>query len=510
MGEADPLISEAKSSESRGGVKLKNELGILRTFACAVTVLAGSSVYLSPGLVARQTNNMGVALLAWIASGIICLIGGLCFCELALALKKSGGQYIFFKETFGDLAGFCLIWTQTFITFPTGLSLSAATLADYCVAPFFDTGSFYWAWLVKSVAVLSIFICFLINCVSVSFVSKTQVFFLIIQMLGPVFFIAIGFWKVSTGSTSNYETMFDNGNRLDVARLSIALYSCMVALEGWGYICTITEEMSNSARVLPISTVASILFVSAFYVLTNLAFMSALSHNEMAKSAAVATIFVEKTLGNKVSFIVPILSTLSCFGSLNAQFFTVSRTLLSASREGHLPEPLAYIHRKRRTPIPALVILFFITTAWSVAFADNVEVFVTFFLFSLWVCYGFTFVAIFVLRIQRPNLPRPYKVWIASPIFMGVCSLFLIVAPFVRETLKSSIALATMLTALPLYFICANSHKWIPVNAGSFKGRVYQNLMNLFNLLPCIYEEETDGMNLGSNKIANPNDKFVS
>ena len=45
------------------------------------------------------------------------------FCELAGALKKTGSEFIFLKEAYGEVAAFCLIWTQTFVIFPTGRAI---------------------------------------------------------------------------------------------------------------------------------------------------------------------------------------------------------------------------------------------------------------------------------------------------------------------------------------------------------------------------------------------------
>ena len=89
------------------------------------------------------------------------------------------------------------------------------------------------------------------------------------------------------------------------------------------------------------------------FVLMNLAFLSVLSHQQIADSSIVAMTFIEKGLCAKVVLFVPIIVAVTCSGSLNAINFFLSRGILSAAREGHLPEPMAYIHKERRTQIPA-------------------------------------------------------------------------------------------------------------------------------------------------------------
>ena len=72
--------------------ELAISLGFWPSFAYVVGILFGSGMYISPSLVARETNNMAIALVVWIVSGIIPILGALCFCELACAIGKTGGE----------------------------------------------------------------------------------------------------------------------------------------------------------------------------------------------------------------------------------------------------------------------------------------------------------------------------------------------------------------------------------------------------------------------------------
>ena len=476
----------------KSGKELTKSLGYSHAFAYVVGVLFGSGIFISPGLVAKQTNNMGIALLVWIISGTICLFGALCFCELASALKKTGGEYIFIKEAYGDVAGFCLIWAQTFVTYPTGLAVMAVTVGEYCVAPFYDTDSFTGIVLVKLVAIFCLFVSLVINCVSTSFIAKTQVFFSVVQILALLFFTVIGLWKVTTGNTQNYRTMLEMENGFDGQALSLAFYNCLWAFDGWGVICTITEEMHNPDRDLRLAIITGMPFVIACYVLINLSFMTVLTHKEIGSSIIVATKFIEKSLGHKAAFIVPVFCVLFGFSSLNAILCITSRSLLSASREGQLPEPLSYIHRSRTTPVPALVLQFILTSIWVLAVGSEIQSLVMYFSFAVWLTYGFAIFAVIILRIRRPNLARPFKVWIANPIFMTVVSLYLIVAPYIKQPVESSVCLGCLLLALPAYYLLIYEHNCKLSYLRDIKERSYKCLLSVFNLVPCVYRDNDE------------------
>ena len=502
VSESSVLIRPRKRSEYEAsmsvqifvtsGMELSKSLGFSHALAYVVGILLGSGIFISPGLVARQTNNMGIALVVWIISGAICLFGALCLCELASALRKTGGEYVFIKEAYGDIAGFCLIWAQTFIIFPTGLAVMAVTAGEYCVAPFHDTTDPTGIWIVKSVSMACLCVSLLINCTSTSFIGKTQVFFSVLQIVSLVFFVVLGLWKVAGGNTQNYDSMFTFNSAFDVRSLGLAFYNSLWAFDGWGMICTITEEMHNPDRDLRLAIQVGIPFVTGFYVLINLSFMSVLTHKEIGNSMTVATRFVEKCLGSKVALAVPVVSTLFGFSAMNAILCITSRSLLSASREGQLPEPLSYIHKTRRTPIPALVLQSILTTFWIVTVGDELQSLVTYFSFAVWLTYGFAIFAVVVLRFKKPNMARPIRVWMANPILMTVVSLYLVVSPYVKQPIESTVCLSCLLVAVPVYYLLLGPIGCKCRCIADNKKRVYKRFLSMFNLVPCSFNNNED------------------
>ena len=391
------------------GKQLKRSLNAFQAFCFVVGILLGSGLFVSPSLVAKETSSMGLALIAWIVCGIICLFAALCFCELASAIEKSGGEYIVIKEIYGNIGGFITIWAQMFIIYPTSFALLSDTVAGYCICPFYDLNTDTGFWIMKAVAVLTMCVSFTINCVSLSFVSKTQIIFTLIQTITILFVVALGIWKTSVGHIQNYLSMFTNTKAFDPKDLGVALYNSLWAYDGWGYICILTEEIKDPSRNLPLSVMTGIPFVIVCYVLVNLAFMSCLSHTEIANSPYIATAFVNKVLGHNAGIVVSVAAAISCFGSNNACLCVVARSLMSASREGHLPQPLSYIHISRLTLIPALILEFVLSIIWILSVRSGLQTFVMFFSFAVWLTYGMALFGVVVLRIRQPDLPSLSK-----------------------------------------------------------------------------------------------------
>ena len=235
--EASALL-DLPSSSNTNGKQLHRSLGYIHAFAYIVGCLFGSGIFISPSLVARETSNMGMAIVVWVVAAIPCLFGALCFCELALMLQKIGGEYIFIKEAFGDTAAFVTIWTQTFVIHPSGKAVIAVTIAENIISPFFDVKSSYGLCIMKGAAIFSMLIAVIISCISTSFVSKTQMFFTLIQTTAVMFLTILGLWKVSTGHTSNYYHMFANTTTdFEFGSFGLALYNGLWAYDGWGSYC---------------------------------------------------------------------------------------------------------------------------------------------------------------------------------------------------------------------------------------------------------------------------------
>ncbi|XP_065071562.1 b(0,+)-type amino acid transporter 1-like [Rhopilema esculentum] len=496
--ESTALLASQKSEhltgsrESINGVQLNvkelaRSLGFWHAFAYVVGILFGSGMYISPSLVARETNNMAIALVVWIVSGIIPILGAMCLCELACAIGKTGGEYIFNKEAFGDIAAFVTLWAKAVIGFPAGMAVLGVAISEYFLSPFIDITTSNGVWITKAVAVLFIVMSAIINSLSASFVGKTQVFFTTIQSLSVLFFVSLGIWKASAGHTQNYVTIFDNSSKFELGSFGIAFYNGLWAYDGWGLICTITEELKNPKRDLRLAILFGVGFVILCYLLVNLALLAVLTHGEIASSLSVFTLFVTKILGKNVAFVVPFAAAFSCFSALNGTNFICSRLVLSASREGHLPEPLSYIHADRRTPIPAVLFLSLLSMIWILVLGAGTQNLLIYFSFAIWFTYGLAIFGVIVLRVRQPDLPRPIKVWIINPIFMTLVSLLLLVFPFLKRPVESSLSLAFVFVAVPIYFLVVQERNCSPAWLRSWKDKLYFCILLRCNLVKCVF-----------------------
>ena len=484
---ARSIINSVSLAFSTSIRKLQKSMGFAQGFFLIVGILIGSGIFLSPSLVVKETGDMGIALVIWLACGIIALLGSLCFVELGCAIEKAGGNYAYIFEAYGPIPAFLCSWTTAFVIDPAGLAAVTLTFGTYLVKPFVHEEEY--TWLPKVLAASCIFLVAFVNCWSVKVATRAQAIFTLAQILAVLFIVVLGTWQMAIGKTDNFKTMFNGTtahfNLYQLGHLGTALYNGLWAYDGWALVSNVTEEMHNLERNLFLSIITGIPFVIVCYLAVNCSLMTVLNTKQLGSSETVAITFVQKILGKKVAYIMPIFVALSCYGAANGTVFACGRLTLAASREGHMPDVLSMIHRKRLTPIPAVILTSVIAGCMLAPDGSSLESLVGFFNFTCWTMYGLSIFAVIVLRIRKPHLVRPYKVWIITPIVMTLVSLLLVAFPFINKPVESAIALAAVLSGLPVYFIFVYKEASHPQCFKNLREATTKFLKRRMNLSPC-------------------------
>ncbi len=104
---------------------LSKQLSLLDSTAIIVGSMIGSGIFIVSAEIATKVETPGMLMLAWVITGVITILGALSYGELAAAMPKAGGQYVYLKEAFGPLYGFLYGWTL-FAVIQTGTIAAVA------------------------------------------------------------------------------------------------------------------------------------------------------------------------------------------------------------------------------------------------------------------------------------------------------------------------------------------------------------------------------------------------
>src|SRR5262245_46355540 len=102
-------------------------LSLFDATTLVVGSVIGSGIFVAPSIMAGIVESPSLHLALWVIGGLLTLAGALAFAEMAAALPRAGGQYVFLSEAFGPALGFLYGWTYL-AAINTGV-LGAVTVA---------------------------------------------------------------------------------------------------------------------------------------------------------------------------------------------------------------------------------------------------------------------------------------------------------------------------------------------------------------------------------------------
>lgn len=429
-------------------VRLRREIGLVPAVSFIIGTVVGSGIFIAPKGVLMNSGSVGLSLLVWALCGVLSLFGALCYAELGTTFSKSGGHYTYLLETLGPLPAFLRLWVEFLFIRPSVASYVSLAFGRYVVEPFFAPCDAPMA-LIRLVSILGLTFVVVMNCWSVSMASRTQVILTFIKMFALVLIIIPGFVALGKGKTENFQNGFEV-DLITLDRLPLAFYNGLYAYGGWFYLNFVTEEVINPNRNIPLAIIFSMVTVTVFYVLVNVAYYTVMTPAELLLSGAVAVTFASRALQGLAS-VIPILVALSCLGALNGGFFGSPRMLFVGAREGHWPVIFSMIHIRRHTPLPA--VLFQYPLVVLMLLTGEIYQLINFASFSRWFFIALATFGMLIHRYRFPLQPRPFKVPLVIAITFTLVCFFIVGLSLYSDPWNTGISCALTLTGVPVYYV---------------------------------------------------------
>jgi APA family basic amino acid/polyamine antiporter len=379
-------------------------LGLGFGIAISIGGSIGVGILRAPGIVAAQLPHPGWIMAAWAAGGLYAFLGTVCVIELGTSVPKAGGWYAYAREAFGEFPAFVVGWSF-WLTLACSMSYGSVAMCEYLgeLVPAL-------AGLGKPLgtAILVAFLLFQLTglkpvsrLLEVTGFLKGIVFLLLI---GACFLIA----PHRTGTAAPAASSSPPG-WLFLPALVFALQAIVQTYDGWQMPCCFTEEDRNPTRNLPRAMMLGTGILIVIYVGMNLALLTILSVPEMAGSKLAAATAFAKIFGSLTGRIITSIAIVNILGLLNSNFLLTSRVLFAMARDA------LFFHgatRVSRTGVPVFGTVFTGAAALLVMlFSGSFERIFSIAAILNVVCYAAGYGALIVLRVRKPDLPRPFKVW---------------------------------------------------------------------------------------------------
>ena len=435
------------------GVELKRQIGLYAATAITVGNIVGSGIFRSPHSVAQELPTLPLVLLAWIVGGVLSICGSLVLTELAVTHPKTGGLYVFIRESFGDAWAFTFGWANLWVIKPTVIASITSVFALYfCQVLGLGHGAEF------AVGCVAIFLLTFVNWLGVKEGAGTQSLFTTAKLLGILVLCVCAFTLPAVHPAGAAETPGVAGSAGHglVQGLALAMITILFAYDGWTDSTYVAGEVLNPQRTMPIAILGGTWLVVGVYILTNLAYYHVLSPNEVASYQAVGSETIHRLLGDWGARALAVLVAVSTFGTTNGAILTGPRVTQAMAADGLLWKPLASLDPRRETPAFALWVQAALSIAWlaSGRFDEISGWFVT----TSWLFYALTTAALFVQRrrekrgeIAAPSYRTP---WFPLPALLFIVATGMIIASDLHDSgWRAAAGVIIAGLGLPVYWL---------------------------------------------------------
>lgn len=410
---------------------LDRELGLVAIMAISMGAMLGSGMFVLPGVaVSEDLGFAGAAIpFAYLLSALIVLPAALCKSELATALPRSGGTYLYVDRGMGPLAGtvvglgvwFSLVFKAAFALVGLGAYFAFA----------FGLSTTEDVWLLKGLGVGICVALAALNTIGVKKSSNVQNVIVVTSLIGLALFVLFSAPSLDTARLAK---------AADVSAGSLAKTAALVfvSFAGVTKICSIAEEVKNPNRNLPLGILLSLGIVTVIYVVVTSVLVGVVPLQEdlvgeggrqlgkfAGSSTPLATV-AHASLGKVAGFGMAILAVLTLTSMTNSGMMTSSRFPLAMARDHLIPEFLSRLHPRLKTPVWSILLTASIMIV-LVLFVDVVSLAKLASAFMLLV-FGVVNLAVVVLRESgarwyKPTYTVPLYPWVPLAGFLGAVSL---------------------------------------------------------------------------------------
>jgi APA family basic amino acid/polyamine antiporter len=404
--------------------------------------IIGSGIFVNPAEVARRVTSPGLSTLAWSIGGLIALVGGFVYAELAARRPQVGGQYAYLRDAYHPIVAFLYGWTLLLVVQTGGMAGSALVFGRYA-RELIGPGAPEWVWASVALMVLTA-----INCVGVKAGSNVQSFFMILKLLVIAVVIACGLFlfKATAPATQTAATGTSFG-------VITALVPIMFTYGGWQTASFVSGEMRDPQRDLAKGLIFGVIGVVTVYLLVNTSFLAALGFGGLAASSAPASDVMRTVLGDRGARFIAAGVALSTVGFLSQSMLTAPRVYFAMARDGLFFRKIGELGESSRVPVAAIV-LQGITASVIAIVGRRFEHVLSYVVAIDTLVFGLTGAALLVFRHREPKAAsiRVPLHPLSTLLFVGACWAIAI-ATVVSRPRDAGGGVAILLIGIPVYLL---------------------------------------------------------
>jgi basic amino acid/polyamine antiporter, APA family len=396
---------------------LRRELDARALFSVAYGEVA-SSIYFALGVLAAHALGFTPAVL--LVAGVLFLVVSLSYAEGTAALPETGGAATFVRRAFNDVFGFLTGWAL-FLDYLIVIALSALFLPHYLAGALHAQTLSRSPWDVV-VAVTVILFVGAIRLVRRPSLYGVGIIVPALDLLTQLVLVVLGVALVFSPHALAQGTSL--GVRPTWHDLAFALPLAMLAFTGLETVANLAEEARRPGVDLPRSVFGAIASVVTVYVAIALVALSAFP----GPTTELGTTWIRAPLlgvadrvgdelpwglGGVLTLYVGISGAVVLLAAVTTSVSGFSRLAYSLGEHGQLPRSFGQLSRRAHVSPQAILAAVVVSSAIVIGAAsvkqDDVAFLASLFSFGVLLAFTAAQLAVIKLRIDEPDLPRPYR-----------------------------------------------------------------------------------------------------
>jgi APA family basic amino acid/polyamine antiporter len=368
---------------------LRRELGLREVTAGGVGIIIGAGIYV---LVGAATELAGATVwIAFLLAAGLSALTALSYAELTSMYPAASAEYEYTRQAFPGWVAFIIGCAMI-----AGMVIASAAVsigfARY-LAVFVDVPG-------PAAALFLIAVTGLLAVGGIKQSARVTLLLSSVQIGGLVLIVLIGLPHV--GQQNLLEAPGGFGGILGAAAL------IFFAFIGFDEINTLAEETKEPTRTIPRALLLALTISAGLYLLVAIAAVSVVGPDKLGASSRPLTDVMAHDLGHAAGAIVAVIALVSTTNTTLLAITASSRLLYGMAAQGALPGWLSAIHPRWRTPVRAIAVTAVISA--GAVFLGDVALIAAITDFAIYVVFLAVNATVVLLRFQRPDLLRPFRV----------------------------------------------------------------------------------------------------
>ena len=406
--------------------------------------MIGTGVFTSLGYQLVKIQSVFPLMMLWIVGGVVALCGTLVYSELGAALPRSGGEYHLLSRIIHPSIGFGAGIVSATVGFTAPAVLAAMALGSYLSAVIPGLNQ----TLIAAIVILGFHG---LHMMSVTWGTKFQDGSTAIKIGLVLIFTAFGLFMDAPQSISIWPKLGDGAVMLS-SGFAVSLVWVSYAYTGWNSAVYVAGEIHDPKQNISRSMLMGTAFVMVLYILLNYVFLYSAPTDAIVGQVEVGYISGIRIFGKMGAKIIGIGISILLLSTVSSYVYIGPR-IMQIMGEDHAF--IGFLKEKNSDEIPLNAFWVQLGISFLFILKSSFEQVLMYAGISLIITTTLTVISLFILRINEPDLDRPYKVWAYpfTPMIYLIINCWILFYSFRESTFESMVGIGIITTSIALYYL---------------------------------------------------------